>query len=337
MSLLLFLVVGLTSFGQRLSTLRLLVLNGLLAPPLPLHILLALLLFGNLLALHLLPRLALVLSVVGLLGVVTMRSHGVGELPQMSIPAALALAVLCCFNIQCTLLAALDIQLSLAQCTAGIKLVHLGRLDMRQGSLDIGFVRQRQFASGILLGWWRAANRWHGLVCPVAVGMGQVGGCWRRHSLLLDKCGWLQGEGLGLSRFRGLVVCARGHDAGERHGVGALWWRCLLVVRDVTGREGIARCTHLILYRGSPRVGLWWWRLDRRPAQGVVAGGRHGRARHSVHVGWVGTLRGPALQRRAVCVLDDGRVVGALVRAVSLARVGVGVWVASLLAVHVSS
>jgi hypothetical protein len=59
--------------------------------------------------------------------------------------------------------------------------------------------------------------------------------------------------------------------------------------------------------------------------------------RHGIHGGRVGSLRGPALQRRVVCVLDDGRVMRALVGAVCWARLRVCVWVSSLLAMVVSS
>jgi hypothetical protein len=63
-SLLLFLVVCLTSFGECFSALSLLVLDSLLAPPLSLHVFLALLLFSDLLTLDLLPCLTFMLLVV---------------------------------------------------------------------------------------------------------------------------------------------------------------------------------------------------------------------------------------------------------------------------------
>ena len=63
-SFLFFLVLSLTCLCQSFCPLSFLILYGLLPPSLALHVLLALLLFSNLLALNLLPCIALVFDVV---------------------------------------------------------------------------------------------------------------------------------------------------------------------------------------------------------------------------------------------------------------------------------
>jgi hypothetical protein len=121
-------------------------------------------------------------------------------------------------------------------------------------------------------------------------------------------------------------------DMGSARGGGGACGR----VSDATQREGDASSTYLVLYRRSPGIGLRWW-LDSTAVHRLIDRRRDGRVRYGVHAGGIRALRRAALQGRVVCVLDDRRVMGSLVGAVCWARLWIGVWVSSLLAVVVSS
>lgn len=125
-------------------------------------------------------------------------------------------------------------------------------------------------------------------------------------------------------RVQGERECRTGKSAGRARVQGGQECRTSMVG------------AHLFLYRPSPRVGLWW-RLGRAAVGGLVDGRRDGRVGDGVHGGGIGALRQAALQRRVVWVGSDGRVMDALVGALCRTRVGVGVRVAGLLAVLVSS
>jgi hypothetical protein len=82
MPLLLFFILSLASLSQSFSALGLLILDGLFPSPLALHVLLALLLLGDFLALYLLPGVTLMFKVVGVFCIIALGGEYVVEARQ---------------------------------------------------------------------------------------------------------------------------------------------------------------------------------------------------------------------------------------------------------------